>query len=163
MYEMFRKIEDLDELRADDLVIRLQNMPNDPCTAATELLQILVFKDREIYNLKEARILPLVCKCFEFYRKNQADINAVTQQNMSGAIWDTLNFIRQQRNIVVHEPITQNDIKLLNDSVQYFQKYQTKYTADYRQAVQWLANALRNSPPQLLAAPNEYDLANLLQ
>jgi hypothetical protein len=102
------------------------------------------------------------------YRNNagqwlQPVINQIiyADPNITG-VWDTLRFICERRNIAVHGPITQDAIQLLNDSLQYFQRYQTVYTANYVQAVQLLANALQTVPPHNFAVPGQYDLANLL-
>ncbi|CAF3170966.1 unnamed protein product [Rotaria socialis] len=200
-YDMYRRVEAVDKLGTDGLLIRLQNTQDDSCTATRQLREIILAKDQEIDALREDRVLPLVAKCVEFYGTNvivhqlkniypqnltiqkfrgwtdcsayayqnnngqwlQVDIDRIINENATiSAVWDTLIYIRRRRSDAVHGPITADDIPSLNDSVQYFQRYQTAYTANYGQAVQVLANALQTTPPRLLAVPGQYDLANLL-
>ena len=163
-YHMYRRINAVNQLGQNGLVIRHPPTQDEQCTRVRDLRQIITLKDQEINHLKEARALPLVAKCFEFYRNNQDAINQFAQQNtnINRAYWNTLNIIRELRNDVLHGRITENDLQLLHDSVQYFRRYQTPNTRNYTSAVRRLANVLGNTPPNFFAAPDEYDLANLL-
>jgi len=200
-YEMYTMTTKPRQLRPNDLVIRLQNTQHDPCTAATQLREIITFKDQKIDQLKEDRVLPLVAKCVQFYGtevivrqlktrylKNntiqnfrgwsdcttyayqtkagkwlQADIDQIinADPNITPA-WDTLRFMCQQRNKILHGKITEDDLQLLNDTAQYFQNHPNTYPIEYGTAVQSLANALDNVDRGLFAASDQYALANLL-
>lgn len=199
---MYKRIRIVDQLKPNDVVIRLQNTQDSQCTTATQLREIITTQQKLIDDLKEDNVLPLVAKCVEFFgsevivRKLKAqfpdddiirdfrgwsDCVAYAYQNGDGKklqkhirktmikhpnikpyTWQTLRFLYQKRNKLLHGKITKNDIELLNDSVRYFQKYKNKYTRNNVNAIRKLHAALKNLPNDSFAQPQEYDLANLL-
>ncbi|CAF3694416.1 unnamed protein product [Rotaria socialis] len=70
MYEMYRRVQAVNKLRHNDLLIRLQNTQDDPCMATRQLSEIILLKDEEIDEMREDCVLPLVTKCVEFYGTN---------------------------------------------------------------------------------------------
>lgn len=70
IYGMYRRVEAVNKLGPDGILIRLQNTQDDPCTVARQLRQIIDFRDQEIDKLREDCVLLLVAKCVEFYGTN---------------------------------------------------------------------------------------------
>ncbi|CAM2729900.1 unnamed protein product, partial [Rotaria socialis] len=70
MYEMYRRVQAVNKLGPNGLLIRLEDIQGDPYLDARYLREAILLKDQEIDKMREDCVLPLVSKCVEFYGTN---------------------------------------------------------------------------------------------